>query len=353
MAEQIFKLERKTSSGLDTVYPVTHINAVTGFIDLIADNLTTDSSAKILAANQGKVLKAAVDAKLPLTGGTLTGKVTFINTNNTTMTGSTPVGLYGSVGTNDGWRIVGGGSENAGFLEIATNDDGNEPIYVRQYSGGGGYNGFATQARTLTLLDDSGNTCIPGTLTVATLRASSAGGVLNLPTSSGTLALTSDIPTKVGHTLTLKDIDGSVESYDGGTDIDLSSGVDNAAHLGGKSAATDAIGDTIVLRNSNGDITTRYLVLTAAPEESFDTPGYMYYSESSNDTVVRKVCFEKMCSSIVTKAGLSQSLVFKGTALQDLTKGGTQNAEATSGNYTSLTQPANGAVYICNSLEYV
>lgn len=352
MAEQIFKLKRKTSQGLDTIYPVTHINAVEGFSDIIADDLITESSAKVLSSNQGKVLKACVDTKLPLTGGTLTGNVTFANTNNTTMTGSTPLGIYGQTGSNDGWRIVGGGSENAGFLEIATNDDGNEPIYVRQYSGGGGYKGFATQARTLTLLDGSGNTSLPGTLIVAKLKASSTGGELALPTAGGTLALTSDIPTKVGHKLILKDTLGEVKSYDGGSDVDLSSGVYSAKLLDGKAGATTSTGDTVVLRSSGGDITARYLALTASAEDSFGTPGYMYYSESGSN-LLRKVSFDKMVSSIVAKAGLSQSFVFKGTALQGLTEGGFQNAEATSGNYTADTQPVNGAVYFYNDLGYV
>jgi hypothetical protein len=64
---------------------------------------------------------------------------------------------------NDNFRIlVGGTATNAGFVEIATADDGTEPIYVRQYSGA-----FATLTRTLTLLDGSGNTSIPGSLTIS------------------------------------------------------------------------------------------------------------------------------------------------------------------------------------------
>lgn len=54
-----------------------------------------------------------------------------------------------------------GSASNAGELEIATADDTNEPIHVRQYSGN-----FATVKRTLTLLDGSGNTSLPGDLTV-------------------------------------------------------------------------------------------------------------------------------------------------------------------------------------------
>jgi hypothetical protein len=59
---------------------------------------------------------------------------------------------------NDQFRIlVGGTATNAGFVEIATADDGTEPIYVRQYTGV-----FSTLTRTLTLLDGSGNTFLPG-----------------------------------------------------------------------------------------------------------------------------------------------------------------------------------------------
>lgn len=58
---------------------------------------------------------------------------------------------------NDLFRIGVGGAGIAGYAEIATADDGSEPIYVRQYTGG-----FATVTRTATLLDGSGNTSFPG-----------------------------------------------------------------------------------------------------------------------------------------------------------------------------------------------
>lgn len=70
-------------------------------------------------------------------------------------------GIGGTMGTNDQWRIYGRSTaSNAGYLEIATGDDAAGPIYVRQYSGV-----FATLSRTLTLLDASGNTTMPGTAT--------------------------------------------------------------------------------------------------------------------------------------------------------------------------------------------
>ena len=74
--------------------------------------------------------------------------------------GTTTRQIRFTVGTNDYARIAAGATgENAGWMEIATADDGNEPIYVRQYKGT-----FAQMYRTLTLLDASGNTILPGNL---------------------------------------------------------------------------------------------------------------------------------------------------------------------------------------------
>lgn len=67
--------------------------------------------------------------------------------------------LYQQMADNDLFRIRCGGPSNQGWVEIATADDGTEPIYVRQYTGA-----FSSIARTLTLLDGSGNTICPGNL---------------------------------------------------------------------------------------------------------------------------------------------------------------------------------------------
>lgn len=67
--------------------------------------------------------------------------------------------LYQQMADNDLFRIRCGGPSNQGWVEIATADDGTEPIYVRQYTGK-----FASITRTLTLLDGSGNTICPGNL---------------------------------------------------------------------------------------------------------------------------------------------------------------------------------------------
>lgn len=67
-------------------------------------------------------------------------------------------GLFWTCGGNDFARIRAGATgSNSGYLEIATADDATEPIYFRQYWGT-----FTSVARTLTLLDDYGNTYLPG-----------------------------------------------------------------------------------------------------------------------------------------------------------------------------------------------
>lgn len=65
--------------------------------------------------------------------------------------------VYAEMADNDQFRIRVGGGSNDGWAEIATADDGSEPIYVRQYTGV-----FSTVARTATLLNSVGNTDFPG-----------------------------------------------------------------------------------------------------------------------------------------------------------------------------------------------
>ena len=90
---------------------------------------------------------------------------------NLTISSNTGTIYFGpSSGGSDAARIYYNEStSNAGYLEIATGDDGNEPIYIRQYMHAAGIGSFATLQRTLTLLDASGNTKIPGTLTVPSI----------------------------------------------------------------------------------------------------------------------------------------------------------------------------------------
>lgn len=117
---------------------------------------TAGATTALIAAKTA----SAVGNYLPLSGGTLTGDLNFANA-------STGIrGITGTIGDNDYWRVVGGAaSTNSGYLELATGDDTNEPIYVRQYSGK-----FTTLKRTATLLDGSGNTSFPGQVTATTFK---------------------------------------------------------------------------------------------------------------------------------------------------------------------------------------
>jgi hypothetical protein len=76
--------------------------------------------------------------------------------------------VYSQMADNDFFRIRVGGASNGGWAEIATADDGTEPIYVRQYTGV-----FSSVTRTATLLDGSGNTTFPGALTASSFSGTS------------------------------------------------------------------------------------------------------------------------------------------------------------------------------------
>lgn len=108
--------------------------------------------------------KLLVDGNQWTSGSQLVnGNLLFTDiTGNTADTGMSLKGIYGRIGGNDGWRIAGGArANNVGYLEIATCNDMNEPIYVRQYGGGGDWNGYVSLARTFTLLDAAGRSRAP------------------------------------------------------------------------------------------------------------------------------------------------------------------------------------------------
>lgn len=127
-------------------------------------------------------LRVVAEAKyIPLSGyGNVLGE-----TNNTGITGDIWFAdrgdnkahcIGGRMSNNDFWRILAAGDRSVnpsgangidcGYLEIATADNGCEPIIVRQYSfdtPGDGYK-FTKVIRTLYLLDVKGDTSIPGNL---------------------------------------------------------------------------------------------------------------------------------------------------------------------------------------------
>ena len=110
--------------------------------------------------------------------------------------------VYARMADNDHCWIRCGGASDAGYLEIATGDNGNDPIYVRQN------NNLHGSVRTLTLLDGSGNTQLPGTVTA--------------PTFSGNLNGNSATATKLATARTIAlsgAATGTATGFDGSGDI--------------------------------------------------------------------------------------------------------------------------------------
>lgn len=90
--------------------------------------------------------------------------------------------ITGKCANNDGWYIGAGGASDQGFLEIGTYDNGNEPIYFVQRTGGTAQ----AEVRRLALLDGFGDTSIPGDLrlTSKTVKISN-GSTLTLEMGVG------------------------------------------------------------------------------------------------------------------------------------------------------------------------
>lgn len=123
-----------------------------------------DSSIAIGTASANLPTSAAVAGyALKKTGDSMSGSLT-LSAGNLYLTRGAAAGetqeIKFTCGANDYARIMTGGETDKGYLEIATADNGNEPIYFRQYTGS-----FSTVTRTLTLLDANGNSSFPGTIT--------------------------------------------------------------------------------------------------------------------------------------------------------------------------------------------
>lgn len=118
---------------------------------------------------------------LPKTGGQVNGVIRIENQGDN-ISGNAQTQIMGRMAGTDFWRIGSGGNgEDNGFVELATNDNGTEAIYVRQYQGSQG--DFANLIRTLTLLDGNGNTVIPGHLFVnggITVNGGGVGGIKSI-----------------------------------------------------------------------------------------------------------------------------------------------------------------------------
>lgn len=152
----------------------------TNNVDVVADNVAVYSEAAggsaSLYAERTYVGSTDVGARVYLQS-LVSGDIRLDSIDNR-------AGIKGTIGTNDAWFIGGRASgADAGYIELATGDNGNEPIYARQYNGAPAEGG--TVAREATILDASGNTYFPGSM--------NAGGSVfaasNLYASGNTIVL--------------------------------------------------------------------------------------------------------------------------------------------------------------------
>ena len=217
--------------------------------NLFTYNGTAAKTVNITAAAIGAAASSHSHAYLPLSGGTLTGNLGFSNSGTTTRS------ILFTMGDNDHGRIACGATvTNGGWLEIATADDGEEPIYVRQYSGV-----FTTVKRTLTLLDASGNSSFPGTVTAQTLKGNLAWSyITGKPTTLSGYGITDGVTTPAytgsGNVLTAAAVSGHTITFTKGITAALASRKVNAGNglTGGGTLTADI---TLNVASANAGIT--------------------------------------------------------------------------------------------------
>ena len=129
--------------------------------------LTATGTAGTIQGNSGLTFSSGTLTATTFSGA-LSGNASTATQVTQTLTGTNAANLlYAPIADNDFARIrVGGDATNSGWMELATADDGTEPIYVRQYTGT-----FVTVTRTATLLDGAGNTTFPGTINGLTVSS--------------------------------------------------------------------------------------------------------------------------------------------------------------------------------------
>ena len=223
-----------------------------------------------LAAPNGSTgvpsFRAIVAADIPTLNQNTTGTSAGVST--TVAAGSDTNLLYATIGANDYFRLRVGGASNAGYAEIATADDGTEPIYVRQYTGV-----FTTLTRTATLLDASGNTTFPGSVTASSFVKSGAtssdllqagGGNVSAGSLSVSYAGTAGSATsaqQVANTLT-------IGSYLTGNNFNGS-----AATTWAVDATSSNTASKVVARDSSGNFSAGTITATLSGNASTVTNG--------------------------------------------------------------------------------
>ena len=169
-----------TLSGQVTLCSKLNANDISSSGILRVDNNVSFHKNLVVSGNiKGKsnldVVGTACFGALKVAGNTCLRENLHVSGNVNIKTGTISMGvgvngnrnlLYGQIANNDFYRIRTGGGNNTGYLAFDVADDGTngttgEQILFRKYAGV-----FTTLCSTLTLLDRSGNTQIPGNLQV-------------------------------------------------------------------------------------------------------------------------------------------------------------------------------------------
>lgn len=178
--EQIHFRWYNTNSSAETIAHDITVPRATGTLALTSQIPTTlpangGNSDTVDGYHANGLLTALSNSNngISITVGGTTKSISNISVNYASSAGSASK-VYGQVGdtgshelvrcdmNNDQFRIIAGSNgNNNGWAEIATADDGNEPIYVRQYTGV-----FSSVVRTLILLDANGYTHFPSYINI-------------------------------------------------------------------------------------------------------------------------------------------------------------------------------------------
>lgn len=139
-------------------FTVTLNSSTSGTSNIVARDSSGNFSAGTITAN----LTGNVTGNVT---GTVTGSVT-----RTVLASNSAELVRGNMASADYFRVlVGGTGIDGGYSEIATSGDGNEQIYVRQYTGE-----FSSITRTATLLDESGFTVFPKAILLGATNATAS-----------------------------------------------------------------------------------------------------------------------------------------------------------------------------------
>ena len=153
------------------------------------------TNSKILASDlPNHAFKHHWDGSDPLSGQSISGLRSIDTPSFSGISIGESGGISGTAGTNDFWRVKGISlGINSGYLEIATADDGTEPIIFRQYTGV-----FTSVTRELTLLGSTGETTFPVKIHSPNVRVTSLSAGFVRSDSSGNLSssslLASELP---------------------------------------------------------------------------------------------------------------------------------------------------------------